>query len=627
MSMTHFRAFFAGLPILLAACLLFSCGKNDNSPSGPKTINDGVADTVRIIQVIPDKASDSPYPRIAFDCGDWAGVELEYPGFGQQKTEVFQLANTRTRKIWLVAATGNGFTITEFNGTSENLGWGQAVFSASVDGDVLRCAQLYHYDSNGGEASFNTDAVSEIPLSAIGSKAGGIMTRGQTEDAIRKSFYELFEEIGSGWDKLGNYLGGTANEICSMLKDVVVPLAQLNLYADDVNALQRLMKEKQKEVKVEDVIVELIGSDSVSWAWEMYQKMQQCVHVWADSWGSVNDYLDRMNRTLAIAPKMKMATETAATAKAEYKINLVVTDKTSDAVSLKAEITPLVSDPAPVLYVEFKALLDCKSEVSGYYDFEAPYEWTVDNIGGGGCYLFSAMASTENGLHYPASVVVQMPHYFEVDPAFLKMGIEGGTAYFSVTVPDESSWTWKVAEKPSWVTIAGIGKRTLSINVAATSGERNGDMWIETTDGADVKRHLVPIFQSGSGWDGTAWSVSPKLNINMSGRDADKVQYGQGLNYIEFMVTDAASGGFQSNIPWNSMRVSGKSLVFTYRNTQTFQYGEKGGNVTLTENVTMNVTRTDDTHAKVTVRGTGKYTGAAEATCSASGSGVATRMN
>lgn len=612
------------IPALLVALLLFSCGKGKNSPSGPKAIDDSTTDTIRIVKIIPAKDPDSSYPRIGFDCGDWSGVEFEYPAFGQQKIDVYQIADTRNRRIYLVTAADKGITITQFDGSRDDFSWGQQVFSATVDGSTLHCAQLsYHGDDDSGEPFFAVEMVSDVRLSASTTRAG-VATRGQSEDAIRKSFYELFEEIGSGWDKLGGYLGGSASEICSYLKDVVIPLAQLNLYADDVEALQRLMKEKQKEVKIEDILVQMIGSDDVGFAMDLYDKVQNFAHVMGDAWNPRNDIYERMTRVINVAPKMKKATAQAAKAKPEYEPSITVVNKTAESVSVKADATALVSNPSALYYVEFHAYLDNR-EVAAYTDWDAPFEWTLNNIGGGGNYLICARLYTESGLSYNACVSVQMPHYFQVEPAFVKVGVEGGDASLTVTVPDESTWSWEVTEKPSWVTITGIGKRTLTIKIAPGNAERNGDMMIEATDGTEVKQQIVPIVQSGSGWDGTAWSVNPALTVSKSGRDADRVEYGGGLNHIEFMVTDAAGGGFKSNIPWNSMRASGKTLVFNYRSSQSASDG-MGATYTLTDNVTMTVTRIDDTHATVTVRGSGTYTGAAQATCSVSGSGVATRI-
>lgn len=625
--MTLYRAIFRTLVAALAVLLLFSCGKDKHSTSGPRTINDSITDTIHIVQIIPKKAVDDPYARIGFDCGDWSGVEFEYPAFGKQKIDVYQIADIRNRRVYLVTAADKGITITQFDGSKDYFDWGQQVFSATVNGGTLHCAQLTcQGNDESGEPYFAVEMVSDVQLSAS-TKTAGVVTKGQTEDSIRKSFYELFEEIGSGWDKLGSYLGGSASEICSFLKDVVIPLGQLNLYADDVDALQRLMKEKQREVTVQGVqgvLVQIIGSDSIDYAWNMYDMVLDCAHIINEAWNHRNDLYERMTRVVNVAPKMKKATAQAATAKLEYEPSITVVNKTAESVSVKADATALVSNPSALYYVEFHAYLDGR-EVAASTDWEAPFEWSLNNIGGGGSYIICARLYTESGLSYNASVVVQMPHYFQVEPAFVKMGVEGGDASLTVTVPDESTWSWEVTEKPSWVTITGIGKRTLTIKIAPGSAERNGDMRIEATDGTEVKQQIVPIVQSGSGWDGTAWSVKPTLSISMSGRDADHVEYGGGLNYIEFMITDAAAGGFKSNIPWNSMRASGKTLVFNYRSSQTASDG-MGATYTLTDNVSMTVTRTDDTHASVTVRGTGTYSGAAQATCTANGSGVATRI-
>ena len=625
--MTLYRAIFRTLVAALAVLLLFSCGKDKHSTSGPRTINDSITDTIHIVQIIPKKAVDDPYARIGFDCGNWSGVEFEYPAFGKQKIDVYQIADIRNRRVYLVTAADKGITITQFDGSKDYFDWGQQVFSATVNGGTLHCAQLTcQGNDESGEPYFAVEMVSDVQLSAS-TKTAGVVTKGQTEDSIRKSFYELFEEIGSGWDKLGSYLGGSASEICSFLKDVVIPLGQLNLYADDVDALQRLMKEKQREVTVQGVqgvLVQIIGSDSIDYAWNMYDMVLDCAHIINEAWNHRNDLYERMTRVVNVAPKMKKATAQAATAKLEYEPSITVVNKTAESVSVKADATALVSNPSALYYVEFHAYLDGR-EVAASTDWEAPFEWSLNNIGGGGSYIICARLYTESGLSYNASVVVQMPHYFQVEPSFVKMGVEGGDASLTVTVPDESTWSWEVTEKPSWVTITGIGKRTLTIKIAPGSAERNGDMRIEATDGTEVKQQIVPIVQSGSGWDGTAWSVKPTLSISMSGRDADHVEYGGGLNYIEFMITDAAAGGFKSNIPWNSMRASGKTLVFNYRSSQTASDG-MGATYTLTDNVSMTVTRTDDTHASVTVRGTGTYSGAAQATCTANGSGVATRI-
>ena len=607
----------------LAGLLLFSCGK-DRGPSGPREIDDNAVDTIHIVKVIPDKTKDSPYARIGFDCGDWSGVEIEYPAFGQQKTDVYQIADTRNKRIYLVTAADKSMTITLFDGSSDNFSWGQQIFSATVDGGIMHCAQLsFQGNDDSGDPTFAVEMVSDAQISASPA-AAGIATRGQTEDSIRKSFYDLFDEIGSGWEKLGGYLGGSASEICSMLKEVVIPLGQLNLYADDVDALQKLMKEKQQEVKIEDILVQMIGSDDLSTAKDLYDKVLNAIHMMDDSWYPKDDYLDRLNRVLNLAPKMKKATAQAAKAKAEYKASIKILDKTSESVRVKAEATALVSNPSPLTHTEFHAYLGPR-EVASWNDWSGANEWSLEHIGGGGNYLICAKMYTDGGLSYNASVAVQMPHYFQVEPAFLKTGVEGGDFSLSITLPDEATWSWQVTEKPNWVTVSGIGKRTLAIKIAPASGERNGDMIIEATDGTDVQTQIVLLVQSGSGWDGTAWSVNPAVNVSKSGRDADRVEYGGGLNHLEFMVIDAASGAFQG-APWNSMRASGKTLVFTYRNTQTAQYDEKGSTYTLTENVTMTVTRTDDTHASVSIRGSGIYSGAAQATCSVSASGTATRI-
>ena len=96
--MTLYRAIFRTMVAALAVLLLFSCGKDKHSTSGPRTINDSITDTIHIVQIIPKKAVDDPYARLGFDCGNWSGVEFEYPAFGKQKIDVYQIADTRNKR-------------------------------------------------------------------------------------------------------------------------------------------------------------------------------------------------------------------------------------------------------------------------------------------------------------------------------------------------------------------------------------------------------------------------------------------------------------------------------------------------------------------------------------------------
>lgn len=615
------RFLLAGL-LSAAAALTFSCGK-DNGPSGPRTIDDSASDTVWIRRFAPDKPVDTPYARFAFECGDMSGVEIEYPGFSEEKALVFQIANHRDYRSYLVNVSDEGLSMVAYNPENEQIG--DKVFSAKVVGDKIRYGQLSKEDYWSDNYKLTDYVEADLSPATRARLAKTKATKGATEDMIRKSFYDMFEEISANISKASNFLGGSAGDLCKMWTDVVIPIAELNLYSDDLDTWRNLKKGEYNE-KVKGIVMNYFAPpDDITGSLFTYAKVLKNVRaITESSVPYVNDAVECIRRSLAQNDRMKAFAGQVGDFEPEWQVGLYVTSREDFSVSVRAEVKALTEEPSPLYFGEFYWGEGNNADRYGTSFNEFPAEWTLSNLQPGKDFSIMVIAHTENGYNYPAVVHISTPKLFAAEPSSVKMPVEGGETAVMVTVPTDS-WTWKVKEKPSWVTVTGLGKQTLFFKVQTSSEERSGSILLEATNGSDVQECSILVRQSGSGWDGTAWSVTPKLNINKSGKDAERITYGKGLDHIEFAIYNAATGQFRSSFPFGSMRVSGKNLVFTYNETKSESDGE-GNTATMVESVSMTVTWVNQNSAAISISARSNVTGAMEGQVTISGSGTATRM-
>lgn len=621
MSLRFSRLLLAGL-LSASAAIAFSCGKGGSTPAGPKTIDDSVTDTVWIRRYDVDDASET-YPRFSFEYGDFSGVEIAYPGFSEEKALVLQIANHKDYRPYLVSVSEEGLSMVAYNPESDQIG--ADALSAKVVGDKIRFGHVY-IDSWSGSSYISEYTEVELTPAAKSAMARIKATKGATEDMIRKSFYDMFEEISANISKASNFLGGSAGDLCTMWTKVVIPIAELNLYSDDLDTWRNLKKGEYKE-KAKDVVMSYFAPpDGLTGALWTYAKVIKNVRAITDGTVPyVNDIAACIRRSVAQNDRMKAIARQVGDFEPEWQVNLYLTAREDFSASVRAEAKALADQASPLYFGEFYWGEGNNANRYGTSFNEFPAEWTVSNLSPGKDYSIMVIGHAENGYNYPAVVHISTPNVFSAEPSSVMIPIEGGETAVHITLPTDS-WTWSVKEKPSWVTVTGIGRQTLFFKVQTSTEVRSGSIVLEATNGSDVQECIVMVSQEGSGWDGTAWTVDPKLNINKTGKDAESIQYGNGFNHIEFVIYNAATGSFRSNCPWDSMRISGKTLVFTYNSTKS-ETAPDGSIATIVERGSMSVTWIDSQRASVSVSASSSVSGALQGSLTLSGSGTATRTN
>lgn len=598
---------------LLSLLVLAACGKDQPKNDEPKIIDDEGPEVGIITHYyIPSNAGNEIYPRIGFELEDWMVAELSYPGFAESKVDIFNFVKNRNES-YMLTLSEDGLAIAGYNAMTGTLA--NEVLTASVKNGTLRVAQVNWYEDD--------VAVTNISETTVETKAY-YKTKAGEESALRKTFFDMFSQIGNDVSFMSPFFQPFANAgtLCSIWKEVIVPIAHYKLYEDDPDMLEEMLIHKEMDKLGRFTVSKVVGKDfqsTMSFFDDVLRKAGEYVPY-------DNDHAtgkESLGHQPSIASKMNQFIRTAKSAEREYRVDLSLLSKTPVSATVTIDVTKLTEDASEISYVRLLAGETGKYISQRDIIYNLPAQRDINSLEPGKYYTVIAELETYSGAKYTDGIEIFTPTELALSPEVLTVPADGGENAFGVTVPDPD-WTWKIVDQPSWCTVTAIGKQSFFFKASPANSEREGAFVVEATNGMETRQAQGLVRQTGSKWDGTAWSANIAISVSATGPDADKVQYGHGLDHVEFMVTDALHGGFQGG-PWSSMRASGNVLTFSYSSTETAT--EEGMMVTRSENVTMTVIWVDGKTARVSVSGKTVFSGGASAVVTITGSATATRIN
>lgn len=602
---------------LLTLCLLalVACGKDEPQDTTPKTIDDGPEVEITTYHFIPDKATDQVYPRMGFETENWFVLEMAYPEFATQKVDIFNFMDIKNRRRFMVTMSDDGIAMAEYNPVEGRIG--NDVLTVNLTGNTLKVAGFRHSE---WQEDTTVIGIAERTVS-LQSKA---LTKAEIETTIRKTFYDLFSQIGDDISFMSNFLfDGSAKTYCEAWKNIIVPIAQYNLYEDDPAMLEEMLKHKEQDKWGNYIMNKIWGDD-----------LYAAISTFGDAWRKGGELADAMysneesakclNLQPGASSQLQPYVKKAKTTVREYKVELKQVSKDASSAVFRVETTQLVSDASRLNHGYIYYGQTGVSLRQGPYFTSFPAEVTISGLQPGKDYTVVAYVYTEDGMVYTDGTEIHTPTDLALSPESLTIPADGGENAFGVIVPD-TDWTWKITSQPGWCTVTGIGKQSFFFKAGATNTEREGTFVIEATNGRETRQVEGFVRQTGSQWDGTAWEGNVTTVVNATGPDAERVQYGLGLDYVQVQIFNAMAGEFRSNFSWNSMRSSGKVLTFTHSESRSVST-EDGVSATLRETASMTMVRVDDKTASITVSGTIVVSGGASANVTITGSGTAHRV-
>ena len=568
--------------LIAAAGLLLSagCGNDKNQESQVPWIEDETQEQYLVLgYYLPKNATSEAYPRLTFECEGWRGAEIAYDSFGTDKVDYFYFCNTKTNRRFVVSVTDKSMTIAQgsdydiFN--SQNL---NAVV-ATIDGNKLRCAEMHIWGENSGyEPGGDIVKVTEMPWDKT-KTFRDVMTKGQTEDMVRQTFYDMFEWMGEKISKIGDYVEGSASELCTLWTEVVIPVAELNLYVDDPDKLKEVLEYKKGE-KIKSWVISTIGAD------ELVKAKDQFASIWSQ-YGGVDSATKEqayniLGQIKGIGSWLNGYVKDLVDLQLKFQIDLQAGNLTETSATITGSVNNEENIGYTYLYVREKG---GHTIFSDYPQAPFPFSCNLTNLRPGATYQVTLnVYDTSYSTPQIATVEFKTPNYFQLDPESVHVGGKGDEYAFFITLPDEN-WRWEIVSQPAWCYLSGKGNAVFKMKIAATPTARTGEIVVEAKNGSESRTATISIVQDGltnnpqnpstdpnypssgvsGSWNGHTWQcVDSNLSLTGSatlGWTEDAI-----LNFW-FICHNATTGDVESNAPWTTISLVGSNLEFHYTGT------------------------------------------------------------
>lgn len=541
--------------------LMSSC-----SEINPDSIYDTPLDVDFLLLTDESRNELEVYPRLAFSCGDWTGMEIE-DNSGDKKC-VFQFINRKSRSNMLVICAERSICFVENNPQKGTISDDATIFE--IDGNSINVLKAV-YDWDAGTHSITSINSYEITSSNHPLKSKG---RVRLPDDERKTFYNMLDDIG---ERISTFedIPAKARDIAKVWAHVVIPAAKYQLYSNDPDIQDEIRDEiAWEEAQSQNVVLKAVNNvcSFFNMVKDMfdYRKLKDAYEKYRESQDQSG--YDSTIRTLSSYPswtdhmRRLIVFEGKDPDRLDFSMNYTIDGNS-------ATITAEMSTVGPLGYISesgfnygYSGGPSHHKEVSSF-----PSTLVIDNLIAGKEYWVTAYA-VSLGVEHAKTINFTVDAVFSVEPTSLQFGPGGGSMGVAVTVP--VGWKWRVAKHPAWCTI-DPGNISFFVDVKSYKGTRTGIIEVVAnpdTKGREQQTAEITISQ-GNLWDGTQWQMHYELYNYHASSDEHLYWMSEAMSYDSvFYVEDTSTGkytDYPGMIAGKMTMKSEKVLTFSYSESET----------------------------------------------------------
>lgn len=478
--------FILKIAIFLICMPLFlcinACSDSDNTEETEDT-SQNPSGSPMTFRVYPQSdAGENPLIHLTAEYGDWHISEFQSPGEYNRKTWLF--VNGKLDISQLVTVEQGMICFQDYD--LNNGAAGDEAFYFISDNKTGLTAYRCQTNNNGN----NIQILDILPLS-VSEASPSKSARSQEDgmDDIRAILDRHLTELSEQIDDFGTFLPAKLGSICSVWTQLAIPMARMTLYSNDPSKLEELRMEytlNTAEGQAMDVFVNVViptyeeilenikkayimakyGLGLTDWDEDEYYDWLQSLK---------NSKVEKDVEEISVfsssrRPKILSSLTEVGTYTIKTNIyNIGLTDAwgsmeiyQNGGGSYISECGIRLTDPLRHETFIRNDKFDGKIHITG--------------LSQNTTYRATAYIKSYGVTHYGNTIKFKTDAEFSVTPESITFGPGKGSRLVAVNLPDES-WTWAIADKPSWCKITKSAS-SFFVDVDASSVARKGEITV-----------------------------------------------------------------------------------------------------------------------------------------------------